>query len=91
MSDYTNKGILFTEREKRSDKSPDYTGKLNVGGTEYELAGWNRQGRDGGTFLSLSIKPAGDWKKKKDEQATLGTGPAWTPPKPKDIDDDVPF
>ena len=53
--DDTNRGVLFQETEKKSEKAPDYTGKLNVEGKEYRLAGWKRQSKNGKPFLSLSI------------------------------------
>jgi uncharacterized protein (DUF736 family) len=57
MTDFddTNRGVLFQEQEKKSEKAPDYTGKLDVEGTEYRIAGWQRIGKSGKPFLSLSI------------------------------------
>ncbi len=56
MSDYdnTNRGVLFKNDKKETDKHPDYTGKLDVGGKEYKLAAWIKTGRNG-KFMSLSI------------------------------------
>lgn len=62
--DNTNKGVLFKNQEKgEGDKKPDYTGKLNVNGKEYRLAGWLRESKSGTKFLSIAIsepKPKGD-------------------------------
>jgi uncharacterized protein (DUF736 family) len=56
MSNYdnTNKGALFTNDQKGNEKAPNYKGKLNVNGKEYEIAGWVRQGKSG-SFLSLTL------------------------------------
>ncbi len=56
MSNYdnTNKGVLFTNDQKGNEKAPNYKGKLNVNGKEYEIAGWVRQGKSG-SFLSLTV------------------------------------
>jgi uncharacterized protein (DUF736 family) len=54
MADYTNTGALFTNDKKGNDKAPDYKGKINLNGTDYDLAGWKKQGKNG-TFLSLKI------------------------------------
>lgn len=56
MPDYddTNKGVLFFEQDKKSDKHPDLTGKLNVEGKEYRVAAWVKQGRNG-EFYTLAI------------------------------------
>lgn len=62
MTEYsnTNKGTLGKARERKTDKHPEYTGKINVEGRDYWLSGWVREGKDG-KFFSLSVKP-------KDEQ-----------------------
>lgn len=53
--DNTNSGALFRDNDKKNPKGPDYTGKLNVGGKDYRLAGWLRDGQNG-KFLSLKIE-----------------------------------
>jgi len=62
--DYTNRGVFFrNDYKKPESREPDYRGKLNLDGAEYELAGWVREGKTG-KYLSLSVKPA-----------TMGRGP----------------
>jgi uncharacterized protein (DUF736 family) len=54
--DNTNKGVLFRDTEKaEGTKKPDYTGKLNVNGKDYRLAGWLKEAKNGSKFLSLAI------------------------------------
>lgn len=53
--DNTNRGVLFRETEKKNERGPDYTGKMNVGGTEYRLSAWIKEGKSGNKFMSLSI------------------------------------
>ena len=57
MADFddTNRGVLFHESAKESDKHPDYTGSINVDGKELRLAGWKKTGKSGVPFLSLSV------------------------------------
>ncbi len=83
MSNYdnTNKGVLFTNDQKGNEKAPNYKGKLNVNGKEYDIAGWVRQGKNG-NFLSLTIAEPF----KKDSDSTKQT----TYNKPKDTGD-LPF
>ena len=52
--DDTNRGILFREKQKKSDKAPDYTGKIDVEGKPYRMAAWIREGKQG-KFFSLAI------------------------------------
>ena len=54
--DNTNRGVLFKAQEKKSEKSPDYTGKINVDGVDKDLSGWIKKSKNGNTFLSLSVK-----------------------------------
>jgi uncharacterized protein (DUF736 family) len=55
--DSTNRGMLFHNDKKGNEKAPSHRGKLNVNGTEYELAAWERVSKKGVSFLSLTIQP----------------------------------
>jgi hypothetical protein len=61
--DNTNRGSIWKNEKKESDKHPDFTGSLNVGGVEYWVSAWKR--KEGAAAkapaLSFSVKP-------KDEQ-----------------------
>jgi len=52
--DRTNTGILF-KNESENEKAPKYTGKINVGGKEYELAARIKEGKTG-KFMSLKVQ-----------------------------------
>lgn len=60
MTDYdnTNKGVLFRNERKETEKHPDMTGKLNIAGVEHYLSAWTKVGKNGSKFLSLSIGKA---------------------------------
>lgn len=83
MPDYdnTNRWVLFRNEDRRTDKSPEYSGTLNVDGREFYLSAWVKEGKKG-KFFSGSLKP-------KDAPKKIGTvsKDGWT-----DIDGDpVPF
>jgi uncharacterized protein (DUF736 family) len=79
MSNYdnTNSGVLFTNDQKGNEKAPNYKGKLNVEGKEYDLAAWVREGKNG-KFLSVKVSEP----YKKDSEL---------PPMPKAKSQDLPF
>jgi hypothetical protein len=54
--DDTNRGALFRE-QKQQETDRDYSGTLNVGGTEYWLSGRLKISKKGEKYLSLSVKP----------------------------------
>jgi hypothetical protein len=86
MAEYSNenKGALFVNEKKDSEKFPDYNGSINVGGKEYWLSGWKKKSeKTGKTFLSLSVRE----KQETPRQSSEPTRKA----KADDFGDDVPF
>lgn len=75
MSEYdnTDRGVLFRNEQKKSDKHPDYSGSINLADGEHFLDGWLNRSKGGKAYLSLKIgklkdrqaappqKPADDW------------------------------
>lgn len=54
--DNTNRGALFRNDDRKTDKHPEYSGTINVGGVDYYLSAWVKEGKRG-KFFSLSVKP----------------------------------
>jgi hypothetical protein len=78
--DDRNRGVLFSERDKKAkDEDRDYSGSLNVEGTEYWLSAWIKTSKAGNKFLSLSIKA-------KEEKISSAGGS-----RKSDMDDAIPF
>lgn len=63
--DDTNRGALFKNDRKQAESHADYNGTLNVDGVEYYLNAWVRDGKKG-KFFSLSIKPKGEQRPRRD-------------------------
>lgn len=85
MPDYdnTNKGILFTNDRKESEKHPDFTGKLDVNGKEYQLAAWNRTSKNGKNFLSVSISEPRQFDQRPESEQPQQQVSAWKRPTPR--------
>lgn len=81
-------GSLFKNDRKEQDNHPDYTGSCKVGGREYYISAWVKEGRNGGKkFFSFSFKP------KLAPGARPPTG-GRNDPRPKDdepFNDDIPW
>lgn len=101
--DNTNRGALFRNKDRKSDKHPEYSGSVNVEGVDYWLSGWIKEGKNG-KFFSLSLKPKDGDKverfKAKVEEAFPARGrPSGLPEKPRqpsgwagdEHDDEIPF
>lgn len=59
MMEYSNenRGVLFKNDDKQSDKHPDYKGSITVDGVEYWLSSWIKTSKQGNKFMSLSVQP----------------------------------
>jgi hypothetical protein len=55
--DNTNRGALFKNDKKESERHADYRGSINVNGQEFWLDAWLKTSKAGKKFMSLSVKP----------------------------------
>ena len=78
--DDTNRGAIWPNDRKETDKHPDFRGGLNVDGVDYWVSAWKRdpQGNPKAPSLRFSIQ-------RKDAK------PETAVPAAKDFDDDIPF
>jgi hypothetical protein len=82
--DNSNRGVLFKNDRKETDNHPDYTGKIDIDGTEYFLSAWIKEGKKG-KFMSLSRgKPVNEVVAQAKPQQGYSQ-PA------SDFDDSIPF
>jgi hypothetical protein len=84
--DNTNRGVLFKNDRKESDKHPDYKGNINVNGVEFWLSAWIKDGAKG-KFMSLSIQPKEEQKPAPKRADPISSGRSLK----ADMDDDIPF
>lgn len=54
--DNSNRGVLFKNDRKEKDSHPDYRGKGNYHGKDFEISVWVKKDRNGKSFMSLSFK-----------------------------------
>lgn len=74
-----NGGYLFKNADKRTDKQPDFRGKMNVAGKEWLVSGWTRT-KDGEEMISISLTdPATLPQRDGASPATSGARPGAQP------------
>lgn len=88
MAEYSNenRGSVWKNDRKESDKHPDFTGTINVEGVEYYLNAWKKKegANERAPLLSFTVK-----KKEAGKSAPKPSKPA---SKGMDgLDDDIPF
>jgi hypothetical protein len=50
-----NTGVLFINKDKKSDKHPTLKGTINVEGKTFEIAAWERESKNGVIYHSLKV------------------------------------
>jgi hypothetical protein len=57
--DDRNRGAIWKNEKKETEKHPDFTGSLNVDGRDYWVSAWKRRpdAADRAPALSFAIKP----------------------------------
>lgn len=55
--DNTNRGVLFRNDRKTSDKHPDYQGNGNYKGQDFRISAWLKTSKAGKKYFSFSFEP----------------------------------
>lgn len=89
MAEYSNenRGSVWKNDRKESDKHPDFTGTINVEGVEYYLNAWKKRedANPKAPLLSFTVKK----KEPRQDAPQRSSKPAGG--SLKDIDDDIPW
>jgi uncharacterized protein (DUF736 family) len=56
MEQKINSGAIFKNDKKTADNQPDYRGKINVEGKEFEISLWVKTAQSGVKYMSAAIK-----------------------------------
>jgi len=74
--DDTNRGAIWRNERKESDRHPDFNGNLNVEGVEYWVSAWKRapDAKPNSPALKFSIKRKEE--KRPEPQANGGLDPS---------------
>lgn len=80
--DNTNRGQIWKNDKKETEKHPDFKGDINIEGKEYWISAWKRKegANPKAPALSFAVQP-----KDKAQQSQSPAAP------PNDFDDDIPF
>ena len=67
--DNTNRGALYRDDKKTEPEDRDYSGTINVDGTDYWLSAWIKTSKAGRKFMSLAVKPKNETKQSETKQS----------------------
>lgn len=51
-----NTGVLFKNKEKKTEKHPDYNGYANFNGLKFKISAWSNVSKGGFTYISLALQ-----------------------------------
>jgi hypothetical protein len=73
-----NSGVLFKSDKRENERAPHYRGNITVGGQDYWLSAWIKEGKSG-KFMGLAVSPKEEYQPKQ------------APKKVSIADEDLPF
>ena len=84
--DNTNRGAIWKNDKKETDRHPDFNGSINIEGVEYFLSGWKRaaDANPKAPLVKFSVT------KKEQQQAHAMPAPSGIGAMPA-FEDDIPF
>jgi len=87
--EYDNeKRFVLFPKNNANPKAPNWSGTITIDGKEWEMSAWNKTGKNGGEFLSGSIKEP--FKKGVDSHNKAKSN-GYSPKDRANDGDDIPF
>lgn len=83
METKVNSGAIFKNDKKTAENQPDYRGKINVDGKEWEISLWIKESNKGLKYFNAAIKEP--WVKPEEQLQTAKITSL------EDEDDGLPF
>ena len=87
--DNTNRGVLFVNDRKTTDKHPDYKGNIHFGTVKMSLSAWKKTSSSGKQFLSISVSEWTDGVRGDEQPAAVAR--IAMPQTATFVDDEIPF
>ena len=87
--DNTNRGVLFQNDAKKSDKHPAYKGNIHFGTVKMNISAWEKTSSSGKKFLSLSVSEWTDGVRGEGQPAAVAR--VAIPQTAAFVDDEIPF
>ncbi len=84
-------GNLFLNKKKKSENSPDWSGKMKLNGQEFYLSAWEKKTKNGEVFYSVKLGKMVAAQPTM-SQHSIDKGNGYAPADKNDyIDDPIPF
>lgn len=74
MTTYDNelRGVLFANKDRKTEKHPNAKGEITIDGKEYWLAAWTQTSKGGQKYQSLKAEPKDEQKREEPKQNDFG-------------------
>jgi hypothetical protein len=79
-----NSGVIFRNDKRESEKHPTHSGSATIGGREFWISAWVKEGKNG-KFFSLAFKPKNETQQRRQDQPRDDRSYADA------LDDEIPF
>ena len=68
--DNNNRGVLFKNNDKKTDKHPDYTGSATIDNEDKYMSAWINESKSGKSYLKISFSKKEESSSSSDDTST---------------------